>query len=234
MTVRDTPTTNPEDERAYARIEQALASLGSEHAPPAGWEDKVLAAVEEEERRRAAVGPRAGLRDWLGRLRLRWMVPALGAAAAAVVAIVMWRGGPKGPPPPSIAAATEPLTLAMNDAEVDPQARTRGTSACSFGKSYVLDIGAAAPHRQLWIYRDGVLDAACGTGGAAPLGATLQCQVLPRVLQATWTPDSRASYTVVAVSSQQAIAAPSGSLDADLASLKKGKIQHLEKSVSCY
>lgn len=234
--MRDTPTPiSPDDERAYARIEQALASLGEEHSPAAGWEEKVLAAVEEEERRRTAVGPRGGLRDWLS--RLRWMVPALGAAAAAAVAVVMWRAHqePSSPPIGSDPATdTAPLTLAMNDAEIDPEARTRGTSACSFGKSYVLEVGAAAPHRQLWIYRDGALDAACGTGAAAPLGATLKCQVLPQMLQATWTPDLRASYTVVAVSSPQELATPSGSLDADLASLKKRKIDHLEKSVSCY
>jgi hypothetical protein len=53
------------------RIEQAIAQLGAEHEPPAGWEARVLAATAPPKQRR-----------W------RLAIPAV--AAAAVVAIALW------------------------------------------------------------------------------------------------------------------------------------------------
>jgi hypothetical protein len=56
-----------------SRIEAALARLGAEHEPPAGWEDKVLAQIEQG--------------SWWRRL-LRWKI-AIPIAATAIAAIVI-------------------------------------------------------------------------------------------------------------------------------------------------
>jgi hypothetical protein len=68
-----------------ARIEAALAGLGTEHEPPPGWETRVLAAVGANRRR------------W-------WTYAAPGvalAAAAAVAVVVLHR------PPPALALNVE-------------------------------------------------------------------------------------------------------------------------------
>lgn len=74
------------DERSTERIEAALARLGVEHEPPAGWEARVLAAVGAPRRR------------W-------WMyaAPGVALAAAAAVAVIVLRR----PPPPALALNVE-------------------------------------------------------------------------------------------------------------------------------
>jgi hypothetical protein len=65
------------DDGSTLRIEAALARLGAEHEPPAGWEARVMAAV--------------------GATRRRWWVyaaPGAALAAAAVVALVLVRRPP--------------------------------------------------------------------------------------------------------------------------------------------
>jgi hypothetical protein len=55
------------------RIEEAIAELGAEYEPPAGWEARVLAATGVRKRR------------WW------WLAgPAVAAAAAAAVAVAVW------------------------------------------------------------------------------------------------------------------------------------------------
>jgi hypothetical protein len=62
------------DERSTARIEAALAQLGADHEPPAGWEARVMAAVGASRRRR-----------WV------YAAPGVALAAAAAVALIVLR-----------------------------------------------------------------------------------------------------------------------------------------------
>ena len=64
----------------HERIEAALARLGAEHEPPAGWEARVLAAVRAEPPRR----------PWW-----RIAVPALALATAAAIAVFLWFPRPR-------------------------------------------------------------------------------------------------------------------------------------------
>lgn len=80
-----TPLVAPSVTPSMARIEAALAGLGTEHEPPPGWETRVLAAVGAHRRR------------W-------WTYAAPGvalAAAAAVAVVVLHR------PPPALALNVE-------------------------------------------------------------------------------------------------------------------------------
>ena len=64
-----------------ARLEAELGKLGAEHAPPVGWEARVLAE---------AVVPR----------RRRWWLVALPAfaGAATIALVILWPRAPKPPP----------------------------------------------------------------------------------------------------------------------------------------
>jgi len=128
--------TDPSD-RANERIEAALAQLGAEHEPPAGWEARVLAATQ-------APSHRPWWRSW-------WTVavPGLVLAAAAVLVV------------PRMVAAPAPLALAVeftNDA-VHRGGDTPGIATLG-DIAHIVVTGGGEP-RALWIYHGETLLLQC-------------------------------------------------------------------------
>lgn len=114
------------------RIEHAVAGLGAEHEPPAGWEARVLAATSERSRPR-----------W-------WLlaIPAV-AVAAVIVLVIGLRGDPK------------PQALALAITVEDSGSVVRGTTAKP-GDTVLATARGGAGHRAVWIYRgDRELVVAC-------------------------------------------------------------------------
>lgn len=192
----------PEDARAEARIEAALRALGAEERAPAGWQARVLAAVEERTPwwRRWWTGQKAAFTGAL-------------AAAAVLVIVVIWRPWRGGAADPELAVL------------VDPQGGvTRG------GTARVGDVLRASArhgpgHRAIWIYRDrDQLLAACPGGPG--------CSDAGGALAAAYTIDVVGTYTVVALWSAQPIAAPSGTRDEALAAAERaGAVRRVESIV---
>lgn len=119
------------------RLEDALRAAGSEHEPPAGWEDRVLAATIGT--RAAAPAPAPARR------RARWWMfaaPALAMAAAAAVYLWWPRGG---------AAPPQQLALAITVEHGGPI--VRGTTAHP-GDTLIVTATGGAAHRVVWVYRD--------------------------------------------------------------------------------
>jgi hypothetical protein len=112
-------------DRAIARIEAALASMGAQLEPPRGWEARVFAAIAVKRRR-----------PWW-----QFAVPALCVAAAAAIYLAWPRG----------AAPREPLQLAMTVESGGPT--VRGTQAHIGDTVHVRASGGAA-HHAIWIYRE--------------------------------------------------------------------------------
>ncbi|MEZ4363178.1 MAG: hypothetical protein R3B48_23590 [Kofleriaceae bacterium] len=127
------PPATPESgqARAIARIERALAELGAELAPPAGWEARVLAA--RRPRRTFA---------WL-----RWAAPALAVAAAIALWLLL-----RAPPP------TAP-TLALEVARSGSQMRA-APEEVQLGDTVRLT-ARGGRRRALWLFHEGELLASC-------------------------------------------------------------------------
>lgn len=135
-----------------AQIEQALARLGAEHEPPAGWEARVLAAIAEPPRRR-----------WW----MTWQLPALAsAAAAAVIAIRLWPG---------------PAPLLALHVDVTRGAPVRGAEA-QLGEVVHVAATGGSGERAIWIYCDEVqLVLRCpGDRGCAASGDALAADLVLR------------------------------------------------------
>ena len=113
------------------RLEAALRSVGEDHAPPAGWEDRVLAATVGPAR---APAPRRA--RW-------WMFAAPALACAAAAAVYLWW--------PRSAPHLQQLALAVSVEHGGPI--VRGTTAHP-GDTLVASTTGGAAHTAIWIYRD--------------------------------------------------------------------------------
>jgi hypothetical protein len=113
------------------RIEDAIAQLGAEHEPPAGWEDRVLAAT-------------APPRRW-------WWAAVPAVAAAAVVAIALW------PRSHDVRVAIE---IERTGAPTRAASATRGDTA-KVGDILHATASDGTGRRALWVYRDDALVVAC-------------------------------------------------------------------------
>jgi hypothetical protein len=122
------------EKHPIARIEAALAGLGAEHEPPAGWEARVLAAV-------STPAPRP-------KLQLRWLLFAAPAVAAVVIAIVIIVRPPR----------TGPLQLALAVAKTAVVDRGPGYHVGDVVHATATEGGA---YRAVWVYHDDALMLAC-------------------------------------------------------------------------
>jgi hypothetical protein len=118
-----------------SRIETALAQLGAEHEPSAGWEDKVLAQVEQG--------------AWWRRL-VRWKIGLpIAAIAAAAIAIVL------------LIPRERPLALALDYRKSGELFRGEMHGV---GERMRAVATGGDGHRAVWVYCDDRLVAACPGG----------------------------------------------------------------------
>ena len=173
---------DPEEQRAIARIEQALSSLGSEYSPPTGWEARVLAASE-------APAPGLGQRFRSWRPWQRWLAigsPALVLAAAAL-ALWLFRAAPPSGRLQLALAAPDGVPVQMMGEDAP------GDRIFPVNRELRLSFESEQPHRALRIYRGDQLVFSCATTQPASAG----CQLSADLLAATWTPTAIDRYTAV-------------------------------------
>jgi hypothetical protein len=125
------------DRRAHARIEAALRDVGADLAPPAGWQQRVLAAGAA-----SAPAPAPARGRWW------WIAAPAVLAAAAVIAVVVWPR-PDAPAAPRLAV----------DVQHGPNTM-RGSSAV-LGDVLVARGAGGDRERALWVFHAGTLVAAC-------------------------------------------------------------------------
>ena len=196
----------PNQDPALARIEDALRHLGQEHSPAADWQARVLAATADANGRALPTARGSGTFDFVarrsGRLRLV-LVPAF--AAAAAIALFVWVE--QKPQPTAVAE----LALVV---DVEHKATVRGDDAHKGDVLHVRTSGA------VWIYRNNerVLgcpgDAACSADGA------------------TYTIPSLGDYEIVALAADAPLPASVGDYDSDLAAVKAAGIRYRTETVS--
>lgn len=171
----------------HARIEAALARLGAEHEPPAGWQARVMAAV----------APR---RPWW-----RIAVPVLSLATAAALAILVWW---RRPAPPM------PLALVVH-AETGAKVRGPMRSDSTEEERLVGDVvhirtSGGPGQRALRIYRnerDLVVRCPGGPG----------CRVSDDGIAVDFKLDRAGEYVILVVASHGAMPVLPGTYDADTA-----------------
>lgn len=177
---------DPEEQRAIARIERALESLGSEYSPPPGWEERVLAATKQTWWSRLAAWQRS---LFIG-------VPSLSAAAAAAM---IWISGP---------ATLGRVQIAQDLAKV------RGSEdegrEFSPDKELELLIEGGGKHRALRIYRGNELVFVCETEVQRP-----GCKATADRLTVTWKPGALGHYQVLVLSSSERLPATQHNFDKD-------------------
>lgn len=135
---------------AEHRIARALAQLGAEHEPPAGWEGRVLAAIEAAPERRR----------W-------WFAIPLAALVVAAVLVVLHLA----PRPDALALVVERRPSAT---------RLRGDTPATdrlivaHGDAIRAIARGGGRYHAIWVYRDGTDlvawcpgDKACSRGGGA-------------------------------------------------------------------
>lgn len=176
------------------RLERAIAQLGAEHEPPAGWEARVLAAIESKQPQPT---PWAWLRRWWAGLA----VPVLAAGAAILLIHV------RAPRPLQVAFAIEK----------DPTRVVRGGSADASDhivlvplySRLTLTAQGGTGHRALWVYRgERELVAAC-PGDSRCVPGDEPRLVLPL--------DKIEQLQVLALSAEGALPTPIGRYDDDQA-----------------
>jgi len=178
----------------HDRLEAALARLGHEHAPPTGWQARVLAATRAARAPEHAPAPR---RSWLGRVALD-LRSRTALAAIAAVAIVVSRREPHPPGAVEIAVATRsvgPIMRGVGAKRMDVTARGGG------------------PFRAVRVYRNETLVLECPGSPA--------CLVADDATTALVSLELAGSYLFVALASTLPLPAAEGSLDADLAAANK-------------
>jgi hypothetical protein len=200
----------PNQDPALARIEDALRHMGQEHAPAPDWQARVLAATADANVSARPTARGSGTFDFTARRssRLRLvLVPAF--AAAAAIALFVW--AQQKPEPTAVAE----LALAV---DVEHKATVRGEDA---HKGDVLHVRASGGrHRAVWIYRENVRvlgcpgDAACTADGAA------------------YTIPSLGNYEIVALAADAPLPASVGDYDSDLAAVKAAGIRYRTETVS--
>jgi hypothetical protein len=117
------------------RIEAALARLGAEHEPPAGWEGKVLAQVEQ-------------VSWWRRWLRWKIAIPIAATAAAAIAIAVLW-------------PHERALALALDYRDTGEVLRG---SSHDVGQVMRAVATGGGGHRAVWVYCDDKLVLACSGG----------------------------------------------------------------------
>lgn len=171
------------DDRALRRIEKALTGLGAEHAPPAGWEARVIAATREA--RVVAATTR----------RPRHRLIMAGAILAATAALVLWWAVDRLRPTETGAKIA---WTTVRDGE-----RMRGDLVTVGDRLHAT--ARSERHGALWLYGDGRLVLACpGARECTQTDETLSFSVL---LQKGGT------YRIVALSSDAPLDPPGVLLD---------------------
>jgi hypothetical protein len=176
------------------RITRALAQLGVEHEPPAGWEGRVLAATKAATKA-ATEDPPARRRWWF----------ALSLAALVVTAVLVV---------PHFVAKPDALALVIERGPVAARLRGDGAAAgrlvVAHGDPIHAVVRGGDRHRAIWVYRDGAeLVARCpGTPACRSSGAELTLDLTLSIV---------GTYQVIAWSSEVALPVPSGAYDTDVA-----------------
>ena len=189
------------------RIEAALAQLGAEHEPPAGWEARVLAAVRSEQLRR----------PWW-----RIAVPALTLATAAGIAVLVIRSKPPGP------LVLEVVAESLTPVRGEPAGPKR-MDAERVEERAVHDIvhvaaSGGAGQRAIRVYRNETeLVMACP--------GNLACRVSHDGITVDVTLDKVGDYAIVAIASEQALPAMPGTYDADTAAAIKANAAHSKRKL---
>lgn len=176
--------------RADDRILRALAQLGAEHEPPAGWERRVFAAVEDRPRRR-----------WW------WFAIPLAALAAAAVLVVPHLVPYLAPEPDALALVVE---RGPSPTRLRGDGGAAGRLVVIHGEPIHAVARGGARHHAIWVYRDGTELVARCPGGPA-------CRSSGGALTLDLTLPIVGTYQVVAWSSEAELAVPSGVYDADVA-----------------
>lgn len=191
MTAANDSTSGPPSDPQIKRIEAALAQLGSEHQPPAGWQARVLAAVAAPPRRR---------RPW-------WHVAMPAMLAAAALLIVL---GLLIPPRGKKDMAWTHDEQLVASIEPGPVTRTRGDSYAP-GDTAHLKWPSNRRYRDVWVYRNEKLLFRCQDNPACNMG--------PELIQIDLRFDDLGQYKILAIASDTEIPAPSGEYDTDRASV---------------
>lgn len=196
---------------SISRLEAALANIGDVDAP-AGWEARVIAAIDAADDAARPAAPRPdpprpdhgdaepGPRRLLPRpRRLSLALGVLGAMAAAAM-IAVGIGGRLWP-------RESRLEIEVSWQPIGPP--VRGSAVRTGDVARVAATGGGR-YRALWVYRnERELVAVCPGG--------MQCLPSPDATVAQLTLELRGQYTFVAVASASPVPAPRGPLDADLA-----------------
>jgi hypothetical protein len=165
------------------RIEAALAKLGAEHEPPAGWEARVLAATSSPRRR-----------PW-------WLfaVPAAVLAAAVLVFFV----GRRAPGPGPVAEAEGAIELSKQAV-----ASRGGGRDLVPGVPLEIRVKGRQRYRALWIYRGERFEGACTESGELPAGeGGVSCKVSASEIIAEFVV-KRGKYQFVSVYAASPLPAP--------------------------
>lgn len=181
------------------RIELALAQLGAEHEPPAGWEARVLAQIGAAQRRR----------------RPRWTYTAPGLALAAALAILVFR--PPGPPEVSGRATEAGAAVALSlDVQVSDRrlARRSQRGERQIGDVVHVTVSGGARRRAVRIYRNEIRLVMRCPGDPA-------CRPSDEALTADFTLSEVGTYTIVALTSSSSLPPLPGSYDADTAAARR-------------
>jgi hypothetical protein len=117
-----------------SRVEAALARLGAEHEPPAGWEGKVLAQIEQG-------------RWWRRLLRWKIAIPMAATATAAIVIVLL-------------IPRDRALDLAL-DVRKSGKVLRGGAGGADVGDGMRAIATGGDGHRAVWVYHDDRLVAAC-------------------------------------------------------------------------
>lgn len=127
---------------AHERLFAAIADLGAEDRPPAGWQARVWERLDQRRERRR---PRWTQWSW-------WIVPATVGVAASLAALFLIR--PPEPRPPSLRAEIQAGTTVRRGGEAQPGDLLRLTATAG-----------GARHAELRVYRnDTELVLRCSTG----------------------------------------------------------------------
>jgi hypothetical protein len=119
-----------DEERAHARIEDALGQIGTDVSAPAGWEARVLAEVHARPRRRA----------WW-----KLVVPALAAGVAVAAAVVIV---------PRLFRSSERVELAFDVHSERSGPAVRANDVVNLGDVVTATATGGKKYRAVWIYRE--------------------------------------------------------------------------------
>jgi len=186
------------------RIEAALAQLGAEHEPPAGWEARVLAAVRTEPARR----------PWW-----RIAVPALTLATAAGSAVfVFW------PRPFALDVVAESPARVRGEPPGPLRMRGEGVEERAVRDIVHVAVSGGAGRRAVRVYRNETeLVMSCPADPA--------CRVTRDGITVDVTLDKVGDYVIVAIASADALPVMPGTYDRDTAAAIKANATRRERKL---